>query len=222
MQKLIEGIHQFQANIFRPRREWFERLAEVQRPLAVFVTCSDSRVNPNLITQTDPGELFIVRNAGNIVPPHNPAPGGEQATIEFAVAELKIKDIIVCGHTRCGAMKGLLVPHDGLNHMPAVRHWLSHADATRHIIREKYSHLSELPLLTATAQENVLVQIESLRTHPSVAAALSKGELKLHGWMYKIETGEVFAFDPVKGQFVPLTEGSPPNVPITRLTAPGI
>jgi carbonic anhydrase len=221
MQKLIEGIHQFQANIFRPRREWFEQLAESQRPLAVFVTCSDSRVNPNLITQTDPGELFIVRNAGSIVPPHHPAAGGEEATIEFAVAELRIRDVIVCGHTRCGAMKGLLAPAEDLHDMPALRHWLSHADATRRIMREKYRHLSDLSLLTATAQENVLVQLENLRTHPAVAAALAKGELKLHGWMYKIETGEVFAFDPVRGQFVPLADRPPPDVPGTR-TALGI
>src|SRR5688500_2269130 len=171
MQKLSEGIRQFQPNIFRPRREWFESLAGGQRALAVFVTCSDSRVNPNLITQTEPGELFIVRNAGNIVPPHQPAPGGEEATIEFAIAALGIKDVIVCGHTRCGAMRGLLGP-DGLADMPAVRHWLSHAEATRRIIREKYGHLSDLPLLTAAAEENVLVQLENLRTHPAVAAGL--------------------------------------------------
>jgi carbonic anhydrase len=222
MQRLIQGIHQFQENVFRPRREWFERLAEGQRPLAVFVTCSDSRVNPNLITQTDPGELFIVRNAGNIVPPHSPIPGGEEATIEFAVAALAIRDVIVCGHTRCGAMSGLLNPAGLADSMLAVRHWLTHAEATRRIIREKYGHLADLPLLTATAQENVLVQMENLRTHPAVAAGLAKGELKLHGWVYKIETGDVFAFDPRTGQFVPLVDGPPPPVTAPRLTAPAI
>jgi carbonic anhydrase len=221
MQKLVQGIHHFQANIFRPQREWFERLADGQHPLALFVTCSDSRLNPNLITQTEPGELFIVRNAGNIVPPHQPAPGGEEATIEFAVAALGIKDIIVCGHTRCGAMKGLLDP-DGLTDLPAVRHWLGHAEATRRIIREKYQHLADLPLLTAAAEENVLVQLENLRTHPAVAAGLAKGELKLHGWVYKIETGEVFAFDPQSEQFVPVTTDHPPPVPGARLAAPKI
>ena len=129
MQKLVQGIHHFQATVFRPQREWYERLADGQRPLALFITCSDSRVNPNLITQTDPGELFIVRNAGNIVPPHHPAPGGEEAAIEFAVAALGIKDVIVCGHTRCGAMKAAMEP-DGLADMPRVRQWLAHADAS--------------------------------------------------------------------------------------------
>jgi carbonic anhydrase len=127
VQKLVQGIHHFQVNIFRTQRERFEKLADGQRPLAVFVTCSDSRVNPNLITQTDPGDLFIVRNAGNIIPPHHPNPGGEEATIEFAVEELKIPDIIVCGHTRCGAVSGLMAT-DRLPEMPAVRYWLSHAD----------------------------------------------------------------------------------------------
>lgn len=218
MQRLIQGIHHFQENVFRPRREWFERLAEGQRPLALFVTCSDSRVNPNLITQTEPGELFIVRNAGNIVPPHSPSPGGEEATIEFAVAALGIRDVIVCGHTRCGAMNGLLSPTGLADNLPAVRHWLNHAEATRRIIREKYGHLSDLPLMTAATQENVLVQLENLRTHPAVAAGMAKGDLKLHGWVYKIETGEVFAFDPQTGQFVPLADNPPLPVPALRLT----
>jgi len=218
MQKLIEGIHQFQSNIFRPQRAWFEKLVDGQRPLALFITCSDSRVNPNLITQTNPGELFIVRNAGNIVPPHHPNPGGEEATVEFAIAELGIRDIIVCGHTRCGAMKGLLAL-DQLHDMPAVKYWLAHAEATRRIIREKYRHLTDVPLLTGATQENVLVQLEHLRTHPAVASGLAAGNLKLHGWVYKIETGEVFAFDPSIGQFVQIADKSPAAVAPTQLAA---
>lgn len=222
MQKLVQGIHHFQSNVFRPQRELFERLANGQKPLALFITCSDSRINPNLVTQTDPGELFIVRNAGNIIPPHHPYSGGEEATIEFALTELGIRDVIVCGHTLCGAMQGLLSP-DKLQEMPAVRHWLSHAEGTRRIIREKYAQLSGIPLQTAAAQENVLVQLENLRTHPAVAAGVATGNLKLHGWVYKIETGEVFAFEPSTGQFAPVTDlPLPPPVPAFRLTAPAI
>jgi len=221
MQKLIQGIHQFQSTVFRPQREWYERLAGGQEPTALFIACSDSRVNPNLITQTDPGELFIIRNAGNIVPPHHPNPGGEEATVEFAIAELGIRDIIVCGHTRCGAMKGLLAI-DQLHDMPAVKYWLAHAESTRRIIREKYQHLSDLALLTAATQENVLVQLEHLRTHPAVASGLARGILKLHGWMYKIETGQVFAFDPENGQFAPLVDRSPEAVGAAQLTAPAM
>jgi carbonic anhydrase len=207
MQKLVEGIHHFQANVFLPQRQLFERLAHGQQPDALFITCSDSRINPNLLTHTDPGDLFILRNAGNIVPPAGAANGGEGATIEFAVAALGVRDVIVCGHSHCGAMKGLLHP-EGLQDLPAMRAWLSHAAATRQIMKEKYPHLTGDPLLTATIEENVLVQLENLRTHPTVAAKLARGALNLHGWVYKIETGEVFAYDPQRGQFLPVTESA--------------
>lgn len=203
MQKLVEGIHHFQSNIFSSQRELFERLSAGQNPDALFITCSDSRINPNLITQTDPGDLFILRNAGNIIPPHNASNDGGVATIEFALVGLGIKDIIVCGHSLCGAMQAVTQP-EVLREMPAMNAWLSHADAVRRIVSEKYSHLSGKALQTATAQENVLLQLTNLQTHPAVAAALAQGALKLHGWMYKIETGQIFAYDPGQGQFAPL------------------
>jgi len=208
MQKLIQGLHEFQANIFSSQRELFERLARGQNPETLFITCSDSRINPNLITQTEPGELFILRNAGNIIPPYGAANGGEGATVEYAVSALGVKDIILCGHSHCGAMGGLLEP-DGLTELPMVRSWLSHAETTRRIVRENYGHLSGPALLTATVEENVLVQLENLRTHPTVASALVGGRLNLHGWVYKIETGEVFAYDPQEGQFEPLAAKVP-------------
>jgi carbonic anhydrase len=203
MQKLVAGIHQFQTDIFRFHRDLFERLATAQNPDALFITCSDSRVNPNLITQTDPGDLFILRNAGNIVPPHGAANGGEGATIELAVAKLGIQDIIICGHSDCGAMAAMIEP-GGTDDLPLVSRWLSHAEATRCIMREKYPHLSGDPLLVATVEENVLVQLENLKTHPVVAAGLAQGRLKLHGWVYNIQTGEVFSYRPKIGQFVSL------------------
>src|SRR5690349_55453 len=123
MERIIRGIHQFQNNVFSTQRELFERLASGQKPEALFITCSDSRINPNLVTQTKPGELFIMRNAGNIIPPYGAANGGEGATIEYAVAALGIKDIIVCGHTHCGAMNGLLNLNK-LTKMPSVVSWL--------------------------------------------------------------------------------------------------
>ncbi len=219
MQKLVQGIHHFQSSLFSSQRELFERLAKGQNPDALFITCSDSRISPNLITQTDPGELFIIRNAGNIVPAHGAANGGEGATIEFAVAGLGVQDIIVCGHSHCGAMNGLLHP-ESLKDLPAMTAWLSHAGATRRIMQEKYSERTGDALLTTTIEENVLVQMENLRTHPVVAAGLSQNKLKLHGWVYKIETGQVFAYDPERGQFLPVTEVSPAPVPSPRrLTA---
>lgn len=205
MQKLIEGIHNFQQKDFRPLQGLFEQLARGQSPETLFITCSDSRIDPSLLTHSTPGELFILRNAGNIVPPHGAANGGEAATIEFAVAGLGVKDIIVCGHSHCGAMQGLLNP-EAVKSMPSVVAWLSHAASTERIIRENYGHLEGQKLLTATVEENVLVQLENLRTLPAVASRLVRGDLHLHGWVYKIETGEVFAFDLTQRQFVPLAE----------------
>lgn len=205
MQKLIQGIHQFREKDFRPLQGLFERLVNGQNPETLFITCSDSRIDPNLLTRSKPGELFILRNAGNIVPPHGAAHGGEAATIEFAVAALGVKDIIICGHSHCGAMKGLLQP-EIIADLPAVASWLSNAETTRRIVRDNYGDLTGELLVTATIEENVLVQLEHLRTLPSVASRLVRGDLHLHGWVYRIETGEVFAYDLTCGQFVPLAQ----------------
>jgi len=214
VERLVHGLHHFQQHVFRPQREFFERLATGQAPDTLFITCSDSRINPNLITQTEPGELFIIRNAGNMVPPHNRLPGGEAATVEYAVAALGVSDIVICGHSQCGAMKALVDP-TLLADMPVVASWLEYADTTRRIAKTRYGHLSGSELLEVVVAENVLVQIEHLRTQPAVAAALASGELRLHAWVYAIETGEVLAYDPDQGQFarvegklVPVIEGS--------------
>lgn len=219
MQKLIAGIHQFQTGQFRKLHGLFAELAQGQQPETLFITCSDSRIDPNLLTQSRPGELFILRNAGNIIPPYGAMPGGEEATIEFAVAGLGVKDIIVCGHSHCGAMNGLLNPAS-VEPLPSVARWLTHAATTQRIIQENYQHLDGDRLLTATIEENVLVQLENLRTHPAVASRVLRGELHLHGWVYKLETGEVFAFDPTDGQFVPLALYKPQyGSAATRLAA---
>ena len=171
-----------------------------------------------MITQSQPGDLFILRNAGNIVPPHAAANGGEGATIEFAVAGLGVKDIIICGHSHCGAMKGLLQP-EMLANLPTVSAWLSHAETTCRIVKDNYAHLEGDRLVTATVEENVLVQLENLRTLPSVASRLVKGDLHLHGWVYKIETGEVFAYDYPSGQFVPIAQYKPKESTLRRRTS---
>lgn len=216
MQRLVEGIHRFQQDVFHQQQSFFERLVGGQKPLALFITCSDSRVNPNLLTQTEPGELFILRNAGNIVPPYGTAGGGESATIEYAVCVLGVRDIIVCGHSHCGAMAGLLRP-ESVAKLPAVRRWLGLAEATARIMKENYEHIDNpQALLMATVEENVLVQLENLRTHPSVLAAIGRDELKLHGWVYKFETGQVFTYDPTEAQFVSLSATPEFAVPLTQ------
>ena len=204
MQKLVQGIHHFQESIFGSQKSLFQRLMQGQTPLALFITCSDSRIDPSLLTQTAPGEIFIMRNAGNIVPAYGMHHGGEAATIEYAVVALKVQNIIVCGHSHCGAMNGLLHP-ELLDDMPSVQSWLTHAQSTARIVRENYSHLTDpAARLTATVEENVLCQLENLRTHPSVAAAVARRDLNLHGWVYKFETGQVFAFDPSANEFLPV------------------
>lgn len=213
MQKLIQGIHRYQSDVFNARQDFFKRLVDGQRPQALFIGCSDSRMVPDLICQTDPGDLFVIRNAGNIVPPYTPgAAAGEAATIEYAIKGLGIKELIVCGHTRCGAMQAVLNP-DATDEMPRVRSWLANADASAEIVCTCYQELAPDARWGVLTQENVLVQIEHLRTHPAVAAGLAAGEIKLHGWVYKMETGQVFAYDPASGQFLPVVRGEGASLP---------
>lgn len=207
MQKLIKGIHKFQSEVFSSQVELFKRLEKGQDPQVLFITCSDSRINPNLITQTEPGDLFIIRNAGNIIPAYGGHVSGELATIEFALDGLGVKDVIVCGHSHCGAMKALLKP-DLVERMPAMQNWLLNAQTTKRIISDHYKHLEGDDLLMATIEENVLMQLEHLKTHPAVASKLSRNEIRLHAWVYKFETGMIFKYDSESGQFVALTSSA--------------
>lgn len=203
IQRMMEGIHHFQREIFATDKTFFENLAHQQRPEALFITCSDSRINPNLVTQTAPGELFMVRNMGNLVPVWSVTASAEAAAIEFALLNLGIHDIIICGHTHCGAMRALLEP-GATESLGATQAWLAHAEPTRRILRENYGHLDGDALQRTAVKENVLVQLEQLRTHPAVAEGLAANSLHLHGWVYHLESGMVTAYDPVEGQFKPI------------------
>ena len=205
MEHLLSGVHQFHSQVFQRERDFFDKLVAGQSPSALFVTCSDSRVDPNLITQSGPGELFVLRNAGNIVPPYGASNGGESATIEYAVAALGVRDIVICGHSRCGAISALLQPEKARS-MPLVTNWLNHAETTRRIVAENYSHATGDDLLEIAVQEHVLVQIENIQTHPSVAVKLQRGELKLHAWVYHLETGEILAYSGDDRCFEPLNK----------------
>jgi len=203
MQQLVQGIHHFQDVGFAERSELFSKLKDGQQPEALLITCADSRIVPSLITNSEPGQLFVVRNVGNMVPCHNSNNTCVASAVEYGVKALGIEDLIVCGHTSCGAMKALLTPPDPQKptETPCVAHWLRHADATLEIVREHYQHLEGKELVNAAAQENVLVQLENLRTMPIVASRLASGKLRLHGWMFHIDTGEVHFYDPQLGQF---------------------
>ncbi|NMG19013.1 carbonic anhydrase [Brasilonema bromeliae] len=202
MKKLIKGLRQFKAKYVSTHQELFEQLSQGQKPRVLFVTCSDSRVDPNLITQAELGELFVIRNAGNIIPPYGATNGGEGATIEYAVQALGIRQIIVCGHSHCGAMKGLLKLYSLRDEMPLVHDWLKYAEATRRLVKDHYSQYEGEELLEIMTAENVLTQIENLRTYPIVRSKLYQGQLNIYAWIYNIEKGEVFAFDPESHAYV--------------------
>jgi carbonic anhydrase len=209
MDKLIRGLRNFQTQYFCQHRELFEQLAHGQKPRVLFIACSDSRVEPNIITQTDIGDLFVIRNAGNIVPPYGSTNGGEGASIEYAIHALNIEHVVICGHTHCGAMKGLLKLDSIRDTMPLVCDWLKHAEATRRLIRENYSTLEGEELEDLTVAENVLTQIENLKTYPVIHSRLSQKRIQLHAWVYNIETGTVMTYDPEAHGFTPVNDEHP-------------
>lgn len=204
MEKLLAGLHKFQDEAFRDHQELFGRLEHGQSPDTLFITCSDSRINPNLLTQTNPGELFILRNAGNIIPPYSLG-SGEAATIEFAVAKLKVKDIIICGHSHCGAVNGIMHPHI-VEELPALRAWLHNSQAVHYLVAKNYPEIAKDDdrTINVAIQENVLLQIENLKTHPCIQKGVADGTLKLHAWVYKFESGQVFSYEPKAEQFLAL------------------
>lgn len=209
MEELTRGALRFEKDIYPQRKEFFDKLIARQYPRALFITCSDSRVNPNMITDSEPGDLFTIRNAGNIVPPYGEAMGGVSATIEYAVMVLGVKGIIICGHTHCGAMDAAMHP-EKTNNMPIVRSWLNHCESARRVVLDQ-ANLSPDEQAMAMVEENVLAQLDHLRTHPSVAAALAAGKVDIYGWVFDIATGHLFSYDGEQGEFVPMAEDHIPN-----------
>ena len=201
MRKILRGLARFQSDVYPGMRTRFKELASTQSPEVLFITCADSRVLPALITQSEPGELFICRNAGNIVPPYGDALGGVSATIEYAVTALKVRHVILCGHSDCGAMRGVLYP-EKVAAMPAVANWLRFAEPARRAALGSGGGASEEQLLRRLIQENVIAQLENLHSHPPVAARLEDGSLQVHGWIYHIQTGAVEEYDKASGEFL--------------------
>jgi carbonic anhydrase len=204
MQDIIDGFLKFQRDAFPERSELFKQLATTQSPGTLFVTCSDSRVVPELLTQQEPGDMFVIRNAGNIVPSYGPEPGGVSATVEYAVAVLGVSDIVICGHSDCGAMTAIATCKC-LDHLPAVANWLRHAESAK-VINASRTHASAEDRLDSLVRENVIAQLANLKTHPSVALALEQGRLNLHGWVYDIESGCIASLDGTSQRFVSLAE----------------
>jgi carbonic anhydrase len=199
--KILRGLKRFQKKVYPKHRELFHKLALQQRPTALFITCADSRIDPCLLTQTKPGELFLCRVIGNIVPRYPESIGGVSATIEYAVGVLGVPDLIVCGHTDCGVMKGVLNP-EALKPLANVSAWLKHAQPAREALVKPGSDFSDPDFLLAVTERNVIEQLKNLHTHPAVVARLEQGNLKLHGWVYDIGRGIVTTYSPKQQKFI--------------------
>jgi carbonic anhydrase len=205
---ILRGLKRFKKKVYPKHRELFHKLALQQRPSALFITCADSRIDPCLLTQTKPGELFLCRVIGNIVPRYPESIGGVSATIEYAVGVLGVPDVIVCGHTDCGVMRGVLNP-EALKPLANVSAWLEHAQPAREAVAESRVSMSEPEFLLALTERNVIEQLKNLQTHPAVAARLEQGNLKLHGWVYHIAKGTVTTYSPRRKKFVRIRSVNP-------------
>jgi carbonic anhydrase len=203
MQKLINGFHEFRTSVFPRERQLFHTLAHKQQPEVLFITCSDSRVVPHMITQSRPGDLFVCRTVGNQIPPASEMDEAVSSAIEYAVEALGVKDIVVCGHSDCGAMKALLKP-ERVAQLPATASWLRHAAAAKSMAASQNRDVTEDTLLRLLEEENVLVQMENLKTHASVASRLQDGSLQLHSWFYEIVSGDILTYSEESERFSPL------------------
>jgi carbonic anhydrase len=206
IQQVIAGVKKFQDSVYPEKESLFKALARKQDPKILFITCSDSRIDPSLITQTDPGSLFVLHNAGNIIPPHGTPYGGTGASIEYALTLLNVEHVILCGHSFCGAMTALLDDSKISTVPPIIKQWITYAETTRAIIDVEANHLSEEERLHLCVERNIQVQMRHLKTFPSVATKLALGKLTLHGWFYHIETGEIDVYDPDAEKFIPFSK----------------
>ncbi len=204
LEQLKSGVRRFQTEVYPERAEMYAQAAsEPQRPHTLFITCADSRIDPNEITGTGPGEVFVTRNIGNMVPAYGEMLGGVSAVIEFAVAGLKVKHVVVCGHSDCGAMKALLAPESTAS-LPSVANWLKNAHAALPVAKTVHERSPEREILPTVTEENVLLQLQHLKTHPSVAGAIAQGELTVSGWIYEIGTGHVRVAEDGSRSFTPI------------------
>ena len=200
-QKLLQGVWNFTHDIFPEKREAYEKvMREGQSPHTLFLTCADSRIEPAAITQSQPGEVFVSRNIGNLVPAYGEMLGGISAVIEYAVAALEVKQVVICGHSDCGAMKGLLNP-DQVAKLPTVRTWLRNAEAALSVANALQGSEDSSTLLDSLIEQNVLLQLNHLKTHPSVAGALAMGKVGVSGWVYDIGHGTVRIYDEATRKF---------------------
>lgn len=206
MKKLIQGIVDFRTGLTVERRTLFAKLALEQKPDVLFIGCSDSRVVPNLFASTDPGDLFVMRNIGNLIPPSCPTcqESGVGAAIDFSLASLNVSDIIVCGHSECGAMKALAQGIDTLS--PHLQSWLKHGQESVNKVRNGLIINPALSEHNQISQVNVLQQMEHVASYPSVRERLEKNELRIHGWWFDIAQADVYCYEASDNRFVLIDE----------------
>lgn len=205
MERLIEGYKRFTAEVFPQRRAQFRLLADSQAPEFLFITCSDSRIVPDLILGTGPGDLFIARTIGNVIPVASDDVDGVTASVEYAVDVLRVRHVIVCGHSDCGAMKAAL-DRKNLEHLPKARRFLAHVEAAFNHRQPLNPADGESAELAALIRGNVVAQWLNLREQPAVARALREGRLAVHAWYYDILTGRIEQYDEHTRRFAPLVE----------------
>lgn len=207
MKELFEGAVKFREEDYNEHKALYESLKERQEPHTLLITCTDSRVVPNLITNTLPGDLFVIRNMGNIVPPYlgrdKGIRGGYLATtsaIEYALSILDIKNVIICGHSDCGACSAIYEDSKKLENAPYVKKWIELLEP----VKDKVSALKPASKAKRTwlmEQMNVEHQLENLMSYPFVEERFDRGELNIYGWYYIIETGEIFNYNMIKREF---------------------
>lgn len=207
LEQLKAGVRRFRTEVYPERAQVFEQaVSEPQRPHTLFITCADSRIDPNEITSSGTGEVFVTRNIGNMVPPYGEMLGGVSAVIEFAVSGLRVRHIVVCGHSQCGAMAALMHP-DTLRKMPAVTNWMTNAHAALSVAESLYERdggQDGHTFAQVLTEQNVLLQLQHVKTHPSVAGAMALGELTVSGWIYDIGSGQVRIAEDGQRTFVPV------------------
>lgn len=208
MKNILEGYAKFRSEVFDQWKDHFHLLAEMQKPNVLFITCADSRIVPNLILQTEPGDLFLCRNAGNVVPPHGEMAGGVSATVEYAIEVLKVKHVIVCGHSDCGAIKAVVEKKD-LTHLPLTAKWLNYIESAWKYKDPGVPADDFKARHVALIRANVIAQLMNLCTHPEVAKGLAHKTLRVHGWYYDIMTGAIEEYDPIERKFIPLESIDP-------------
>ncbi len=198
--KIKKGVAKFQNEIYPAQRKLFEELKHGQKPIAMFFTCADSRILPNVLMQTGPGEVFTERTPGNIVPKYSDHVGGVTASVEYANLVLQVPLMIVCGHTDCGVVKALAEPAT-TGGMPALQSWMRYSSVAQERLLREHPAPSKDEKIRLLTEYNVLTQLENLRSHPSVASRLLKGELEIRGWVYDIGSGAVWEAEPESERF---------------------